>query len=60
MYEDKKRKEYLKKLNAYADELIRDSKKTSSLLQTAGIITKSGHLTRPYRGMSVDCVSYPD
>lgn len=60
MYEDKERQEYLKKLKAFATELINDTEKSNSLLQNAGIITKTGKLTKQYRDMSVSCVSYSE
>ena len=55
-YEDKDRKIYLQKLNAFAAELVKDTEKSSSLLKSAGIINKNGKFTEQYRSMSVCCV----
>jgi hypothetical protein len=53
---DKDRQSYLKKLNAFAAELIGDTAKSTSLLREAGIVNSKGDYTARYRSMSVCCV----
>ena len=51
MYEDKERQDYLKRLSQYACEVVADPVRAAALLYGAGITTKSGNLTKPYKDL---------
>ena len=46
---DKEKKEYLKELKKFSKELISSKEKSRKFLIDAGIHTKTGRLTKPYR-----------
>jgi hypothetical protein len=46
---DKEKKEYLKELKRFSKELLSSREKSRQFLIDAGIHTKTGRLTKPYR-----------
>jgi len=49
----KEQKEYIKELRKFGKELIGSKEKAEKFLQDAGIHTKTGKLTKPYKKPAV-------
>jgi len=50
---DKEVDRLIKEMRAYTKELFKDKEKSKDFLVRAGIITKNGNLTKPYKHLCI-------